>query len=275
MNVPHSDPRRSGLRAAPLDVDVPGARPSFWEPETEGLLERIGLARGATCLDLGRGAPGVLGPLSRRVGPRGRVTALLAGGGQAAPAGHAVRDAGLHNVGVVGADALAALPPASFDLVHARFLVPPAGADGALLQTMVGLTRPGGVVAVQEPDASVWRCYPPDRTWGRLTRAIGAVLARGGADLSAGQRTHALFRRAGLEAVRVCTVATALHDGHPAMRLPVLLADALRERIIGAGLLTEPELDASLRACERRVLESETVVTTFLVVQVWGRKAPA
>jgi SAM-dependent methyltransferase len=267
--------RRPGIRAAPVDIDTPGARPHFWEPETEGLLERIGLAPGATCLDLGRGAPGVLGPLSRRVGRRGRVIGLVAGGEQESLALYAGRAGSPPNLDVVGAEALSELSLDSFDLVHARFLLPPVGADGELLQTMIGLTRPGGVIAVQEPDASVWRCYPADRAWDRLTGAIGAAAARGGADLTAGQRTHALFRRAGLEAVRASTVATALHDGHPAMRLPILLAEALREHIIGAGLLTEPELDAALRACERRVLESETLVTTFLVVQVWGRKAPA
>jgi hypothetical protein len=53
--------------------------------------------------------------------------------------------------------------PLAIELAAARFLLPPAGADGELLQAMVGLTRPGGVVTVKEPDASVWRCYPPDR----------------------------------------------------------------------------------------------------------------
>jgi len=42
-----------------------------WEPDAEALLDSIRVRRGWDCIDLGCGAMGILGPLSRRVGPDG------------------------------------------------------------------------------------------------------------------------------------------------------------------------------------------------------------
>lgn len=47
-----------------------------WEPAAERLLDDIGIAPGWRCLDLGCGSMGILGPLSRRVGPAGQVVGI-------------------------------------------------------------------------------------------------------------------------------------------------------------------------------------------------------
>lgn len=49
----------------------------IWEHDVELLLDQIGVRPGWNCLDLGCGAIGILAPLSRRVGPGGRVWALI------------------------------------------------------------------------------------------------------------------------------------------------------------------------------------------------------
>lgn len=245
----------------------------MWEPEAEALLDCIGLAPGAACVDLGCGPTGVLGPLSRRVGPQGRVVGLDRDPARVVAArGHATA-LGLGNVRVVDGDAFrTGLPRASFDLVHARFLMAVIGGGDELLREMVALARPGGIVAVQEPVADTWRCHPPRPAWDRLTETIGAAVRHDGGDLCAGLGTYRLLRRAGLVDVRVRTAVRALQDGHPAMRLPILVAAALRSRIMAAGLLDDDALDDTLRECEASALDGETFVTTFLVTQVWGRR---
>ena len=42
-----------------------------WEPTAEQLLDEIGITPGSRCLDLACGGVGILGSLSRRVGPSG------------------------------------------------------------------------------------------------------------------------------------------------------------------------------------------------------------
>ena len=61
---------------------------------------------------------------------------------------------GLGNIELMQGDAFATkLPAASFDCVHARFMFAPLGRDNDLLQEMYRLTRPGGLIAIQEPDS--------------------------------------------------------------------------------------------------------------------------
>jgi hypothetical protein len=52
------------------------------------------------------------------------------------------------------------------------------------------LTKPGGIIAIQEPDAAAWRCYPPSAAWDRLKAAILEAFRRGGGDFDAGRRTQ-------------------------------------------------------------------------------------
>jgi SAM-dependent methyltransferase len=184
-----------------------------------------------------------------------------------------VQEAELRNVEIVEQDVYhTTFPRESFDLVHVRFVFAPVGQDEDLVREMVALTKPGGIVAIQEPDATCWNCFPQHRAWDRLKGAILDAFKQGGGDFNAGQRTYGMLRQAGLEEVRIRAAVIALQNGHPYMRLPIQFATSLRQRILDAELLTEVELDEALSACEEIARNPETFVMSFLVTQVWGRK---
>lgn len=244
-----------------------------WEPEAELMLDRIGIQPGWECTDLGCGAMGILGPLSHRVGPAGRVVGVDTDPKQLAAARAFVEEAGLTNVQVLERDAYdTGLPRASFDFVHVRFVFAPVGRDEELLREMVALTRPGGIIAIQEPDATSWNCFPQHPAWDRLKGAIITAFARGGGDFNVGQRTYGMLRGAGLEDVQIRAAALAWHKAHSYMRLPILFAISLRQRILDAGLLSRAELEDAMAACERVVADPGAFVIGFVVTQVWGRK---
>ncbi|HYO09994.1 MAG TPA: methyltransferase domain-containing protein [Tepidisphaeraceae bacterium] len=244
-----------------------------WEPHAEAMLDEIGVAPGSAVADLGCGAVGILEPLSRRVGPEGCVIGVETDAQQLAAARQLVRDRQLANVEVARRDAYRTrLPRQCFDLTHVRFLFAPVGRDPHLLTEMIELTRPGGVVAAQEPDAAAWSYYPHLPAFALLKTAILSAFLRGGGDFNAGRRTHALFRQAGLRDVRVRTAVLALQHEHPYKRLPVMLARSLRRRIIDGGILTPDALDRLIAECDRHARHPETVMVSFTVTQVWGRK---
>jgi ubiquinone/menaquinone biosynthesis C-methylase UbiE len=98
---------------------------------------------------------GILGPLSRRVGPQGHVIGVDTDAKQLAAAREFVHESKLGNVEILELDAYRTnLPRESFDFTHTRFVFAPVGRDDELLQEMLGLTRPGGIIAIQEPDAT-------------------------------------------------------------------------------------------------------------------------
>jgi ubiquinone/menaquinone biosynthesis C-methylase UbiE len=138
-----------------------------FEPDAEAMLDQIGIQSGWHGLDLGCGAMGILGPLSRRVGTSGKVVGLDVDPKLIDAARVLGQEEGWDNVELREGDALQThLAPASFDVVHARFLLAPLWQHkDSLLREMLALTRPGGVVVLQEPDASSWTFYPTHPIW--------------------------------------------------------------------------------------------------------------
>jgi ubiquinone/menaquinone biosynthesis C-methylase UbiE len=244
-----------------------------WEPEAEIMLDHIGVRPGWQCVDVGCGGMGILEPLSRRVAASGHVVGVDIDPIQIEAARAFIAETELSNVEILQRDAYnTGLPRESFDLVHARFVFAPAGRDEALLREMLALAQPGGVLAIQEPDASSWNCFPPNAAWDRLKSVILSAFVQSGGDFNAGRRTYSMLRRAGLEDVRIRAAVLALHSRHPYLRLPILFTTSLRQRILERELLREDDLDDAIAECECIAAVAGTFGLSFTVTQVWGRK---
>jgi ubiquinone/menaquinone biosynthesis C-methylase UbiE len=240
------------------------------------LLERIGVGPGWRCLDLGCGPGALLPLLSARVGPTGRVVGLDADPAMLDAARGWVEARGLGNVELAEADAYrTGLPGDAFDLVHVRYLAGTAGQPGALLTEAIRLARPGGVVAFQEPDTDTLACHPGHPAWDRLKTALQEGFACVGADTRLAKRLYRLFREAGLRDVRYRPFLVGVTSAEPmADYLPATI-ESIRGTLIDRGLVPEAELDDALAACRRHLADPDTVSTSFLTAQVWGRKAAA
>jgi hypothetical protein len=162
----------------------------------------------------------------------------------------------------------AALPPARFDVVHARFQLSTLGRAAEQLEVYRRLVAPGGVLILEEPDTRSWLYEPYAPATQHLIGRVAQALTAAGGNLDAGRRLPALLHDAGLEP-SVRTHALGLETGHPDLQMPLQLADALADRlsdILGkdglAGLREESakELDAD----DRRG-------TTLTLVQAWAR----
>jgi ubiquinone/menaquinone biosynthesis C-methylase UbiE len=238
-------------------------------PDARTMLELIGVKPGWTCLDIGCGPRGITDLLSERVGPTGRVVGLdkdegfLAYGSAHAPANVEFRRGDAYDSG---------LPAGSFDLVHMRFVASTAGNAEGLLREATRLTRPGGVVALQEPDVETFSCYPPHPAWDRLMQAMLDAFAHVGADVYLARRLYGMFRDAGLRDVRYRPFLFGIRSTDPmADHLPATV-ESMRGTILKMGLLSEAELPVLLAQCRSHLRDPGTVTRSFMVAQVWGRK---
>ena len=246
-------------------------------PESSALLDRVGLRRGDSAIDLGCGPRGVLELLSERVSPGGRVVGLDADAAHIAMASRFAADRGLNDVEVLCADARSTgLDAGSFDLVHARALLVNVPEPAEVLAEMVRLVRPGGWVVGLEPDAQVAVCYPPHPAFERLCELLLMTYSRTGADPQTGRRLGELYRQAGLQEVIVDVRAAAYPAGHSRRTIRADLIRSLRPQIIAMGLADERELDHLDQAARRHFANPDTLVMPFLNFLAWGRKpAPA
>lgn len=265
--------RNYPLESSPDEVKRLRIQAESLAAETEILLDRIGVAGGAACLDLGCGAGGITDLLSARVGPLGRVVGVDADEFSLVAARAWADGLGLANVTFEQASLFDnALPAASFDLVHFRYVITTVGRHQEVVQSALRLVKPGGVLAVQEADVNGINAYPPHRAFDRLKTALATAFVEVGADPRAGGRVYGLLRDAGLTDVdfRACTARARNHDDL-ADYLPQTVL-SVRETILKLGLMADGEIDEAIAACRAHLADPNTISTTSTVFQVWGRK---
>ena len=238
-------------------------------PDTEVMLNRIGVGEGWSCLDLGCGPRGITDLLSTRVGASGRVIGLDMDGQflKVARAG-APNNVEFRQGDAYGSD----LPAGSFDLVHMRFVASTAGDPEHLLRESIRLVRPGGIVALQEPDGSSLNCHPPHPAWDRLKAALLGAFSSVGADLQLGKRLYAIVRQAGLEDVQYRPFVIGVRSGDPMADYLPSTVESLRGTVVARGYLGEHEFSDMIEECRDHLRKPDTSFTMYTVAQVWGRR---
>lgn len=260
------------ILSSPVEKERLQLQARLWEPKVEALLERLGVQPGWHCLDVGCGAMGILGPLSRRVGPTGRVVGIDIDPKLLAAARAYIADENLTNVEIYAKDARNTdLPRESFDLVHTRFMLV-FGHAPEILQEMFTLTRPGGLIVAQETDQSAWNFYPANDVWPRLKAVLEEAFLHIGGNANLGPLLLPLMRNLGLVDLQFQVSSLALTGPHPYMQMPLIGAQGFRPVILQNNLLSEQELNELLTAYEQMITRPETYATWFNVNQVWGRK---
>ena len=242
-------------------------------PDSAALLDRVGVRPGQAAIDLGCGPRGILDLLAVRVSPGGRVVGLDADPAHTALAAKFAADRALSWVEIMTADARhTGLPSGSFDLVHARTLLINMPDPAAVVAEMVRLARPGGAVAVAEPDTEHALCYPPNPAFDRICAIFPLAFSRNGADLAIGRRIPELFRDAGLTDVKVESRTQMYPPGNSRRTVRLDLVRAMRPQIVQMGLASGQELDELDAAARPHLEDPRTVIMSGLLFLVWGSK---
>ncbi|MFC8144570.1 methyltransferase domain-containing protein [Streptomyces paradoxus] len=239
---------------------------ALFDASTFRHFDRVGIATGWRCWEVGAGGPSVAAWLGERVGPGGRVLATdidVSWAGSAATGG----------VEVLRHDVARDEPPAGpFDLVHARLVLVHVAERDAALRTMVKALRPGGWLVVEDADPALQPLICPDEYGpeqeraNRLRSGFRELLRRRGADLSYGRRLPRLLREAGLvdvEADACFPIASPACDA-----LEAATVRQVRDRLVAAGLATDEEIDGHLAAVEAGRLD----LSTSPMISAWGRR---
>jgi SAM-dependent methyltransferase len=276
MATPFPDPSVYTLGSNPAERDRLRRQSEDLLPHAVALLGHVDLEPGGRALDLGCGPSGTLELLSERVGPSGRVMGLDFNPVHVALAREFAQERGLANVEIVEGDARrTALPPSSFDLVHARLILVTIPDPLEVVSEMVRLARPGGWVIGEEADCITLLCHPPHPAWDRLTEVFLAVWRHDGADPYLGRRLPDLLRGAGLVDVGVEARADVYPVGHSRRTIHADLVQSMRPKILDRGLLDERELDELDRAIREHLSDPRTLVVPHLYFLSWGRKPAA
>jgi SAM-dependent methyltransferase len=270
IKVSEPDPYLLGYRQA--EQDRLERQADELAPESEWLFDQIGVCTGWRVVEIGCGPRGCLGLLSKRVGSTGRVVGVERSAEQVERARHFAAERRLTNVELLDADARSLdLPDRAFDLATARLVLTNVPRPEEIVAEMVRLVRPGGFIALHEPDPTTNRCDPPLEAQTRLLQILNTYAGLNGIDRSIGLRVPRMLRELGLLDVRVNPLVYIYPPGHGRRMLVLDFVENARDRILESTLIAEAEL-AELTAALRRHLENpSTLVVSSLFIQTWGR----
>lgn len=220
----------------------------IFDPGTQRRLLTAGLATGWHCLEVGAGAGSIVRWLEQRVGPSGKVVAL-----DTDP--RFLRGSGSSTIEILQGDVCHMdLPPAAFDLVHARNVMIHIVDYQAAFARMVRCLKPGGWVVIEEPDFQAARAVAVPEgaraAFGRVTAAIERMFTSLGMDHALGAKLPVLFQRHHVSQL------TVEHEGHlsagggPIAELMKLSAEQLRSKYVATGLVTDGDIDDYCRLAD-------------------------
>jgi len=209
----------------------------YQDQPTIRYLERIGVAAGWHCMDVGAGAGSIARWLAERVGPTGSVlatdleTGMLHGAANLTVKRHDIRTD--------------EMPDQEFDLVHARLLLDHLPDRDAVLERMVHATRPGGRVMLGDIDFRTLQLSHDDPEFGRIKDIFLATTRDTGWDPGLGPATPGMLEDSGLADVEAECWQSYHRGSGPAPQILIATFQRLRPAMLAHGATAE-QLD---RAC--------------------------
>lgn len=244
-----------------------------WGGVTRALLDRLGLERGARCLDLGAGPGFVALELAERVGPTGRVVAL----DESSLWIEHLRGE-LARQGVVNVEPLCArlqdavLPPQSFDLVFARWVWSFVPEPAPVMRRVARALKPGGSFVIEDYNHEGVSVFPESAGFRAVVRATRDLYARAGGDAWIAARAPRLFAEAGLETVSITPNVLCGGPQSGVFRWAGLFFPHFSEKMVAQGLLSPAERAQFLTEWAERERDATALFFSPIVVDAWARK---
>jgi SAM-dependent methyltransferase len=213
----------------------------IFDAGTQRRMLAAGLTTGWHCLEVGAGAGSIVRWLEQRVGPSGKVVAL-----DSHP--RFLRNSGSSTIEILHGDICDLdLPPATFDLVHARYVMIHIADYRRAFERMLRCVKPGGWVVIEEPDFEGARAVAGSdearAAFGRVTEAIERMFTSVGMDYALGARLPALFQQHDLSQLTVEYEGHLETGGGLIPQLMKLSAEQLRVKYVATGMVADTDID--------------------------------
>jgi ubiquinone/menaquinone biosynthesis C-methylase UbiE len=243
-------------------------------PLLERLFREAGIGPGQRVLDLGSGVGDVSTLVARLVGPSGEVVGIERDAGSIAVARARVAEAGFRNVSFTQTDASQIVSDRPFDAAVGRFILMFIPDPAAVLRSLAGLVRPGGVLAFQEPAWAPFLTLASSLPlWSKVVSSIHEVFARSGVHTEIGPDLYRIFQEIALPAPNVF-METPLGSDPAFTRVVCEVLDSLRPlaQQHKVSLDAVGDFGTLPDRVQAEVAASRTFVSWVPLVGTWVRK---
>jgi SAM-dependent methyltransferase len=229
------------------------------DPLTKRRIQRLGVGKGARCLEIGGGRGSITRWLSEVVGPAGRVIATDLQLGF-------LSEIDAPNVEVIRHDIrTGTFPPGSFDLIHTRAVLMHISPGVDLLRRIVTWLAPGGWLVFEEPDFGMW-IGDADPVWATSPSSTQAAFPN--MALSQGRSLLRQVPQLGLEDVGADAEIDIIQAGTDLAEFYQLSQAALARAKVQAGASSWEQATALID----RLGDDDFLACGFVHIGVWGRR---
>jgi SAM-dependent methyltransferase len=237
------------------------------DPGTVSRLERLGIAPGWRCLEMGAGRGSIARWLADRAGPTGSVVAadidprFLTD----MPANVEVRELDVRSD---------ELEPGAYDLVHCRAFLMHMPQPDEILERLIRALRPGGLLLAEEGDYGLYNLggHPDAAALNEgMERFLVTMKQAGVFDTTFGRGLPARLVDSGLTLLGADVTTAVSRPGEPSYEFAMASALDGAPRLVAAGVLDD-EAVARLRDFFGA---PGTIITGPTLVSAWGQKPPA
>lgn len=241
---------------------------ALW-PTTAELLERAGLRRGMSCLDLGCGGGDVALEMAAWVEGEGKVVGIDMDGAKIEAARKRAKERRLFHLEFLQADVADWTEQWEYDLVYSRFLLTHLAEPEQVLGKMREAATSNGRMVIEEIDFSGHFCHPPNRYFDRYLELYRAVVARRGGDADLGKKIYFLAREAGWQDLVLRVVQPAFVEGEGKAMSLITLAN-IADAVLAEDLASSAELEATAAGLAELTESPDSLISLPRIFQLWG-----
>jgi ubiquinone/menaquinone biosynthesis C-methylase UbiE len=229
---------------------------------TEESLVKLGIKSDMKVVDVGCGTGSVSFMISPMVGELGRVVGVDSNQFAINYCNEIARRQSILNAKFIIADATSLdFESHTFDVAYSRFLFQHLKEASQALREMVRITKPGGVVMVEDCDLFTWLVYPKNESVSKLWHWYESIQLERGTDPEIGRKLYAMFLDEGLEpSVDVYSKSVYLNR------------DAFWKSITAVlEKINSEQLKSLISGIEEFAMTSNSLFVFPLVFRVWAR----
>ncbi|MEL6463450.1 MAG: class I SAM-dependent methyltransferase [Pseudomonadota bacterium] len=231
-------------------------------------MARANIAPGSRGLDIGCGTGDVTFRLAAAVGPKGHVVGIDPNPAALNTARQSARNTGLVHVAFEETDLFAiAEAGAPFDVITCRRVLMYLPDQGAAARALKRLLRPGGLLVIQEHDATLRHSTAPVPLYDQARDWVWDTVAAEGANVATGFDLYDLLATAGFSDIDISAEAI-VETPQQASPLPGII-EAMIPRIEAAGIARPEDIDIETLA-ERLAAERQNCGATTVSELIFG-----
>lgn len=164
-------------------------------------IEKCGISKGMSVVDVGCGTGQVSFLMSSRVGPRGRVIGIDANTTAIELCRKTASTKEIKNVSFIvrsAYDLSRDFPDNSIDVAYSRFMLTHLDNPVAAMREMMRITTRKGLIMIEDCDMTHWIAEPDDRWVNQLWKWYSSIIRRKGGDPTLGRKLYRMFIDQGL-----------------------------------------------------------------------------